>query len=81
MALKKSLLRKYAKLAVQTGVNLQKGQGCVITAEADQYAFAELVAEEAYRAGAKWVRIDWMDQAATKLKYRHESVTQLSRVE
>ena len=81
MAIKKSLLRKYAKLAVITGANVQKGQGVVISAAVDQHGFAELVAEEAYRAGAKWVEIDWMDQAVTKLKYRHETVTQLSRVE
>lgn len=79
--MKKTLLRKYARLAVKTGVNLKKGQGCVIFAEAEQHAFAELVAEEAYRAGAKWVNVNWQDQAVTKLRYRYESLTQLSRVE
>lgn len=79
--MKKSILRKYAKLAVKTGVNLQKGQGCVISAQVDQFEFAEMVAEEAYRAGAKWVMMDWGDQAVTKLKYRHETLTQLSKVE
>ena len=79
--MKKSIMRKYAKLAVQKGVNLQKGQGAVIRASVSEYEFAEMVAEEAYRAGAKWVRIDWNDQAVTKLHYRHETVTQLCRVE
>lgn len=79
--MKKSILRKYAKLAVKTGVNLQKGQGCLISAQVDQYEFAEMVAEEAYRAGAKWVEIRWGDQNVTKLTYRHETLTQLSRVE
>ena len=79
--MKKSIMRKYAKLAVQKGVNLQKGQGTVIRASVSEHEFAEMVAEEAYRAGAKWVRIDWNDQAVTKLAYRHETVTQLSRVE
>ncbi len=79
--MKKTVMRKYAKLAVKTGVNLQKGQGCVISAQVDQHEFAEMVAEEAYRAGAKWVMIDWGDQAVTKLKYRHETLTQLSKVE
>lgn len=79
--MKKSIMRKYAKLAVQKGVNLHKGQGAVIRASVSEHEFAEMVAEEAYRAGAKWVRIDWNDQALTKLAYRHESVTQLSRVE
>ncbi len=79
--MKKSILRKYARLAVKTGVNLKKGQGCVISAQVDQHEFAELVAEEAYRAGAKWVTINWGDQNVTKLDYRHQTVTQLSRVE
>lgn len=79
--MKKTLLRKYARLAVQTGVNLKKGQGCVIFAEVAQHEFAEMVAEEAYRAGAKWVMMNWQDQAAAKLRYRYESLTQLSRVE
>lgn len=79
--MKKTIMRKYAKLAVKTGVNLQKGQGCLINAQVDQYEFAEMVAEEAYRAGAKWVMINWGDQNFTKLAYRHETLTQLSRVE
>lgn len=79
--MKKTIMRKYAQLAVKTGVNLKKGQGCVISAEVEQHEFAEMVAEEAYRAGAKWVMMDWGDQVFTKLKYRHETVTQLSRVE
>ena len=79
--MKKTIMRKYAKLAVQKGVNLQKGQGAVIRAGVSEHEFAELVAEEAYRAGAKWVRIDWNDQAVTKLHYRHQSLTQLCQVE
>lgn len=79
--MKKSMLRKYAQLAVQTGIALKKGQGCVIQGEVEQHEFAEMVAEEAYRAGAKWVMLQWTDQAVTKLRYRHESMTQLSRVE
>lgn len=55
--MKKTIMRKYAKLAVQKGVNLQKGQGAVIQASVSEHEFAEMVAEEAYRAGAKWVRI------------------------
>ena len=79
--MKKTILRKYAKLAVRTGVNLKKGQGCVIYAQVEQHEFAELVAEEAYRAGAKWVQVFWQDQAVRKLDLRHQTVTQLSKVE
>lgn len=80
-SVKKSVIRKYAQLAVRRGVNLKKGQGCVIYAQVEQHEFAALVAEEAYRAGAKWVEMRWEDQTCTKLKYRHESLAQLSQVE
>ncbi len=79
--MKKTILRKYAKLAVRKGVNLKKGQGCAIYAQVEQHEFAEMVAEEAYRAGAKWVQVFWRDQAVRKLDLRHQTVTQLSRVE
>lgn len=79
--MKKTTKRKYAKLAVKTGVNLKKGQGCLITGEVDQYEFIRMVEEEAYRAGAKWVMVNWLDQPSTKLKYRHETLTTLSKVQ
>lgn len=78
--MKKTILRKYARLAVQKGVNLHKGQGCVIHAAVSEHEFAEMVAEEAYRAGAKWVRMEWTDQTVTRLHYRHQTVTELCRV-
>ena len=79
--MKKTILRKYARLAVRKGVNLKKDQGCAIYAQVEQHEFAEMVAEEAYRAGAKWVQVFWQDQAVRKLDLRHQTVTQLSRVE
>lgn len=78
--MKKSIMRKYARLAVQKGVNLRKGQACVIQAGVSEHEFAEMVAEEAYRAGAKWVRMEWSDQAVTKLHYRHQTIAELCRV-
>ncbi|MEG1426839.1 MAG: aminopeptidase, partial [Oscillospiraceae bacterium] len=76
----KSMLRKYANLIVKMGVNLQKGQGCIINCPADQFEIAKIVTEEAYRAGARWVRVDWSYQPLTKLKLRNETVTTLSKV-
>ena len=79
--MKKTIMRKYARLAVQTGAALKKGQGCIINASVEQHEFAEMVAEEAYRAGAKWVTVNWGDSKLNRLQYRNESVTQLCRVE
>ena len=74
----KSILRKYAKLIVQMGVNIKKGQGAVILADTAQFEIALIVAEEAYRAGAKWVDIRWTNQDLDKMRYKKESVKVLS---
>lgn len=76
----KTLLREYARLAVRTGANVQKGQFVVIRASVEMNEFAVTVAEEAYRAGAREVRIDWKCDAKTKLDYRHMSVKNLCEV-
>lgn len=74
----KTILRKYARLIVQMGVNIKKGQGALIMAETDQAEFALMVADEAYKAGAKWVDMRWANQGFTKLQLRKESVKTLS---
>ena len=74
----KSILKKYARLVVRMGVNIKKGQGALIMAETDQAEFALLVAEEAYRAGAKWVDMRWTNQSFTKLQLKKESLKTLS---
>ncbi len=72
------MLDKYAELAVKTGVNIQRGQGCVIFCEVTQHSFAELVVKHAYEAGAGWVDIVWGHQPIQKMQYQYESVEQLS---
>ena len=76
--MKKSTMRKYARLIARMGVNVQKNQPVLLNVSADQYEFAAMVAEECYRAGAKYVRTDWSYQPITKLAYRHQSLKTLS---
>jgi len=76
----KTLLRKYARLAVRTGANVQKGQYVVVRASVEMYEFAGMVVEEAYRAGAREVRVDWRYSYTTKMAYRHQSLTNLCKV-
>lgn len=76
----KTLLRKYARLAVRTGANVQKGQYVVVRASVEMYEFAGMVVEEAYRAGAREVRMDWRYSYTTKMAYRHQSLTNLCKV-
>ena len=70
----KTKLRKYASLIVRTGVNVQKGQEVFVHADLDQPEFVALVVEEAYRAGAKRVVVDWSYQPLTKLHVRHQKL-------
>ena len=73
-------IRKYAKLAVCTGVSLQPGQTAMIYVSPEQYAFAEMVMEECYLAGAAEVLIEWTFQPATRMAYQYESLETLSTV-
>ena len=70
----KTKLRRYASLIVRTGVNVQKGQEVFVQADLDQPEFVALVVEEAYRAGAKRVVVDWSYQPLTKLHVRHQKL-------
>lgn len=60
-------LRKYAELTVRVGTNLQPGQHLVIGFATRQVypehvAFARLLVDAGYDAGAKFVHIDWGDE-------------------
>ena len=78
--MKKSVLREYARLIVRCGVNVQKGQEVLIYAELDQPEFVQMVAEEAYKAKAKEVIINWSYQPMQKIRVRYESVKTLGEV-
>ncbi|MBB6453882.1 aminopeptidase [Salirhabdus euzebyi] len=65
-------LRKYAKLAIHTGVNIQKGQALLINAPIEGVEFVRYVVEEAYNAGAENVQIDWSDDVISRLKFENE---------
>lgn len=62
-------LRLYAQLTVREGLALASGQELIVSAEIDQSAFVRLVAEEAYRAGAKNVEILWRDPQITRIRF------------
>ena len=69
----KELDRKYAKLVIKTGVNLQKGQPLIIAASLNAASFVRLLVEEAYLVGASNVIVDWADSEVARLKIKHAS--------
>ncbi len=79
--MKKTVLRKYAKLIATVGVNVQKGQEVFVAADLDQPEFVAMVVEECYRAGAKKVVVDWDYQPLAKLHYRWRSNKTLAEVQ
>ena len=78
--MKKTILREYAKLIVRCGVNVQKGQEVLIYAGLDQPEFVAMVVEEAYKAKAGLVTVNWNYQPLTKLHARYQTVKSLGTV-
>ena len=64
-------IRNYALLALERGVNIQKGQTLVITAPLWTADFAHLLMEEAYKLGAKDVIIHYDDPEADRLRLQY----------
>ena len=78
--MKKTVLREYAKLVVRTGVNIQKGQTLIVHAGLDQPEFVAMVVEEAYKAKAKEVIVEWSYQPLTKIHARYKTLKTMSTV-
>ncbi len=78
--MKKTVLREYAKLIVRCGVNVQKGQEVIVYADLDKPEFVQMVVEEAYKAKAKKVTVEWNFQPLEKIHVRYQSVKTLGTV-
>ena len=78
--MKKTVLREYARLIVRCGVNIQKGQEVMVYAGLDQPEFVQMVVEEAYKAKAKKVTVEWSYQPLQKINVRYQSVKTLGTV-
>lgn len=65
----KELLKRYARLVVKVGVNLQRDQILVINAPIECADFARAMAEEAFAAGAHDVVVSWGDELLAHIRY------------
>ena len=77
---KQLLLQKLAKLAVNVGINIQKGQPLVINAPVAAQELVRLTVHEAYLAGSGKVFVNWSDDQISKDTYQYLSVEELSEV-
>lgn len=80
MKVSQNILKKYAKLAIRTGINIQPDQTLVIQADADSVEFVRLCVQEAYEAKAKEVIVQWKDDEISRLNYLHQDVETLEEV-
>lgn len=78
--MKKTVLREYARLIVRCGMNVQKGQEVLIRAALDQPEFVQMVVEEAYKAKAKQVTVEWNYQPLSKIHVRYQSIKTMGEV-
>ncbi|MFT8363450.1 MAG: aminopeptidase [Sporolactobacillus sp.] len=73
-------LRQLARLGIRRGVNLQPGQGLLLTAPIEAAYLANRVTEEAYEAGAKDVYIVWQDDVTSRLQLEHAPLRALEHI-
>ena len=62
-------LREYARLLIEVGLNVRKGQTLVLSSPVDCAPFARLCAEAAYDVGCREVVMNWSDDALSRQKY------------
>ena len=79
--MKKATLRAYARLIVRSGINVRKGQEVLVYADLDQPEFVQMVVEEAYKAKASKVIVEWNYAPLEKIHVRHQNVKTLGAVE
>ena len=75
--MKKTLLRKYARLIAECGVNVQKGQEVFVSAGLEQPEFTQMVVEECYKLGASRVEVDFDYQPLAKTQFKYCSAETL----
>ncbi len=63
------MISKYAKLIIETGVNIQQGQYLYITSQIETAEFARLLTKEAYEKGAKKVYVNYIDEKLVRTHY------------
>ena len=78
--MKDTVLREYARLIVRSGLSIQKGQTLIVRAGLDQPEFVAMVVEEAYKAEAREVIVDWNFQPLTKIHTQYQTLETMAEV-
>lgn len=70
----------YAHLLIKIGVNLQPGQSLRLSGELEHRDFVRAVVAEAYKAGARYVQVEWHDTPTGKARLIHSQPDHLDYV-
>jgi aminopeptidase len=70
-------IQTYADLLIRTGVNLQPRQGLLVRAELGHAPFVRQIIAAAYKAGAGYVHVEWVDAPSIAAMLSHTDVEQL----
>ena len=73
-------LEQYAKLAVEMGANVQKGQTLILNTSIEAIDFTRACVKAAYEAGAKEVIVNYEDERIAAMHYTYQSEETLSHV-
>lgn len=65
------MLAKYADVAVRVGLNIRNDQRLAIRAILEDAPFVRKVTESAYKAGARYVDVQWTDEESARIRMEH----------
>jgi aminopeptidase len=74
------LLERFADLAVNFAANVQPGQTVIVACEPGKEPLTRAVAEAAYRAGARFVDVNWFDPWVKRARLLHADADTLDFV-
>ena len=80
MKVTQDILKNYARLIVRFGANVQPGQTVLLYVAVEQSAFAGMITEECYLAGAKKVEVEWLCDGVSRLHFQYADQETLSTV-
>lgn len=75
-----TLKQRYAELIVKIGVNLQPDQCVLLSAEIVVRDFVVRLVDECYRAGAKFVMVQWLEPKTAHSRLQHAAEADLDYV-
>lgn len=76
----KTMLKKYARLIVRVGANVQRGSRVVVYADVERADLTAEVVRDAYRCGASHVAVEWSHDEITRMHYTHRMTDVMTEI-